>query len=63
MLSEKYLDAAINNVEENLAKHELKLPTICDTPLSSNYHPSEDNKPELDASGAKYFLEIIGVLR
>ena len=62
-VSEKYLDAAINNVEEKLAKHELKLPTRCDTPLSSTCHPSEDTTPELDASGVQYFQEIKGVLK
>ena len=63
MLSEKYLDAAIKNVEEELVKYELKFPTICGTPLSSNYHPYEYTTPELDVSGVQYFQEIIGVFR
>ena len=46
-----------------MEKHELNFPTRCDTPLSSNYHPSEDTTPELDASSVQYFQDIIGVLR
>ena len=63
MSSEKYLGATLKNVKEKLAKHELNLPTRCDTPLSSNYHPSEDTTKELDSSGVRYFQELIGVLR
>ena len=63
MSSEKHLDAEIKNVEEKLEKHELNFPTRCDTPLSSNFHPSEDTVPELDASCVQYFQELIGVLR
>ena len=63
MSSEKHLGAEIKNVEEKLEKHELKLTTRCDTPLSSNYHPSEDTIPERGASCVQYFQELIGVLR
>ena len=61
-MSEKYLDAAIKNVEDNLEKHELKLPTICDTPLSSNYRPSKDTTTELNASGVQDLQGLIGGL-
>ena len=54
--SAKYLGDAINNVEEKLAKHELKMSTRYDTPLSSNYHTSEDTTPELDTRGVQHFL-------
>ena len=46
-----------------MAKHDLNLPTRCDKSLFSNYHPSEETTPELDASGVQYFQEIIGVLK
>ena len=39
-----------------MGKHELKFPTRCDTPLSSNYYPSEDTTPELDTRGVQHFL-------
>ena len=60
--SEKYLDSAINNVEEKLEKHKLEFTTRCDTTLSSNYYPSEYTTPELDASGLQYFQELIVLL-
>ena len=63
MSSEKYIKTAVTNVEENLAKTGLRLPTKCTTPIASGYHPSEDTTRELDADGMRYFQELIGVLR
>ena len=63
MSLENDLDTAINNLEEKLANHELKLPNRCDTTLYSNYHPSEETTVELDANGVQYFKDIIVVLR
>ena len=40
--SEKYVKAAIDNVEARLAKSDLMLPSRCDTPMSTGYHPSKD---------------------
>ena len=40
----------------------MKLLTRCVTPLSSNYHPSEDTTSELDASGVIYYQELKRVL-
>ena len=42
MSSEKYVKAAIENVEAILAKSDLRLPSRCDTPISTSYHPSKD---------------------
>ena len=42
MLSEKYVKAAIENIEARLSKSDLRLPNRCDTPMSTGYHPSED---------------------
>ena len=61
--SEKYIKAAVTNVEEKLAKSNLRLPTKCPTPMMSGYHPAEDTSPELNAEGMNYFQELIGVLR
>jgi hypothetical protein len=63
MSSEKYVKAAITNVEEKLAKSDLRLPSKCITPMSNGYHPSEDTTRELDADGLQYYQELIGVLR
>ena len=39
MSSEKYCEAAVKNVEDELDKHGLKLPAKCTTPLSNGYRP------------------------
>lgn len=61
--SEKYLKTAIANVEEKLAKSNLRLPSKCDTPLTSKYQPGTDTSRELDSEGMRYFQELVGVLR
>lgn len=63
MSSDKYLKSAIANVEEKLAKSNMRLPTKCVTPLVSGYHPVEDTSAELDQEGTTYYQELIGVLR
>ena len=52
----KYVDqvkTAVANVEECLAKNGLRLPTKCNTPFQSGYHPSDDVSRELDAEGMR----------
>lgn len=61
--SEKYLKTAISNVEENLNKSSLRLPSKCATPFVSGYLPSKDTSKELNADGTRYFQELIGILR
>ena len=61
--SEKYLEAAIKNVEGKLSKEGQKLPSKCDTPCISCYHPAEDVSPELNTTDLQYYQESIGVLR
>jgi len=63
MSSEKYVKTAVANVEEKLAKSNLRLPSRCITPFISGYHPSEDTSKELDSEGLRYYQELIGVLR
>ena len=41
MYSEKYVKAAIENLESKLGKSDMHLPK-CRTPLSRSYNPSED---------------------
>ena len=62
MSSVKYLKAAIDNVEEKLAKDGIKLPTG-NTPMTSGYHPAEDVSAELNSDELQYYQELIGVLR
>jgi len=41
--SEQYIQFAVRNVEDTLAKSNLRLPpTKCFTPFTSGYHPAED---------------------
>ena len=42
MSSEKYVKAAIENIEQMLAESNQRLPTKCRTPLSSGYRPELD---------------------
>ena len=41
MSSEKYVKAAIDNLESKLGKSDMHLPK-CRIPMSTSYHPSED---------------------
>ena len=59
----QYVQSAVKNVEEHLAKIRGKLPYKAPTPLSSGYCPEIDMSPELGEADASYFHSLIGVLR
>ncbi len=59
----QYVQSAVKNVEEHLAKIGEKLPYKAPTPLSSGYRPEIDVSPELGEADASYFHSLIGVLR
>jgi hypothetical protein len=59
----KYVAASVNNIEEKLAKEGQRLPSKCTTPMTSDYHPSNDTTEELTSDGVKLYQEYIGVLR
>ena len=63
MSSEKYVKAAVENVELKLSKSQHMLPSRCDTPMSTSYHPSEDVSKEMNAQGVQTYQELIGILR
>ena len=42
MSAEKYVKAAVENVKLKLSKSNCRLPSRCDTPMATTYHPSED---------------------
>ena len=42
MSEEKYTKAAVENVKLKLSRSNYKLPSRCDTPMDTTYHPSED---------------------
>jgi len=58
----QYVQSAVKNVEEHLAKIREKLPYKAPTPLSSRYCPEIDVSPELGEADASYFHSLIGVL-
>jgi hypothetical protein len=58
----QYVQSAVKNVEEHLAKIREKLPYKAPTPLSSGYRPEIDVSPELGEADASYFHSLIGVL-
>ena len=62
MSSDKYIKAAICNVEEKLEKSGKRLPSKCRTPLKSSYKPELDVSGELKGDGLHYYQELIGVL-
>ena len=63
MSSEKYVKAAVTNVKERLSRKGMRLPSKCDTPMSTSYYPSEDVSRELNAEGLHMYQEMIGVPR
>jgi hypothetical protein len=62
MSSEKYVMAAVENVDKRLAERGLRLQPKCPTPMTSGYRPELDATPELSDSDIRYFQELIGVL-
>ena len=58
MSSEKYVKSAIENIEQTLAETNQRLPTKCQTPLSSGYRPELDTSPELKTEGLQRYQEF-----
>ena len=63
MSSQKYVKAAIDNVEEVLGRTDQRLPTKCGTPLKSGYQPELDTSQELKQNDLQRYQELIGMLR
>ena len=62
MSAEKYVKAAVVNLEATLAKRYIQLPTS-HYPIPKNYHPIEDVINELNVRGVQPYQELIGELR
>ena len=63
MSSQKYVKAAIDNVEEVLGRTNQRLPTKCGTPLRSGYRPELDTSQDVKQDGLQRYQELIGMLR
>jgi hypothetical protein len=63
--SEKYVSAAVTNVEGKLREvgRELLRAKHCSAPFATGYKPELDTSPKLALEGYRFFQEIIGVLR
>ena len=63
MSSDQYCAALVTNVEEELHKRNLRLPSKYQAPFTHGYKPEEDCTAELKEAGTQRFQEIIGSLR
>ena len=61
--STQYVQAAVSNVEEYLAKKNEKLYARAGAPLSNGYRPEIDMSEECGEAEASYYHSLIGVLR
>ena len=61
--SSKYIQNAVQNVKDHLAKDGKSLPKRAASPMRAEYRPELDVSPELDATEATYYQSQIGVLR
>ena len=61
--SSQYVQAAVTNVEECLAKKGKQLVAKAPSPLSNGYRPEVDVSQELLEEDASYYHSLIGILR
>ena len=59
----QYVQEAVRNVENYLAKLNKKLTTNNKTPMVTSYRPELDVSPILEGSDAAYYQSLIGILR
>ncbi len=58
----QYVQSAVHNIEDHLAKAGEKVPYKAPTPLSSGYRPEIDVSPELEETDASHFHSLVRVL-
>ena len=63
MSSDKYVKAAVENVEQEMARVSQRLPSKCRTPMTVGYRSERDVSAELTSEGIQRYQELIGVLR
>ena len=63
MSSDKYVKAAVENVEQEFARVSQQLPSKCRTPMTIGYRSERDVSAELTPEGIQRYQEPIGVLR
>ena len=55
MSAEKYVNAAVDNLKLKLSKSNFRLPSRCNNPMATTYHPSEDVTKEMNAERLKVY--------
>ena len=63
MTSRDYIKLAIENLEKQLKKRNMKLPSRATTPMASEYTPELDTSEELGPDDVTFFQELVGILR
>ena len=61
--SDKYVNAAINNVDEAVKKKKRRIPCKSKTPMTSDFIPELDGSNELSQEDLTFYQELIGILR
>ena len=61
--SDKYVNAAVNNVDESVKKKGMKIPTKARTPMTSSFVPELDSSRELSKEDLIFYQELIEILR
>ena len=61
--AEKYVRAAVENIQQNIEKYNHCLRTCCKTPIMSRYHSETDTSPEPKYEGATQYQDIVGLIR
>ena len=62
MSSDKYVKAAVANVEQELARFSQRLPSKCRTPMTVGYRPERDVSAKLTSEAIQRYQELIGEL-
>ena len=63
MSMENYVRAAAENVDQNIAKSNQRIPTRCKNPIMSGYHSDTDTSPVLKDKEVTQYKVLVGVLR
>jgi len=61
--SDKYVNAAISNVDESVKKKNRRVPCKSKTPMTSDFIPELDGSNELSQEDLTFYQELIGILR
>lgn len=61
--SEKYVNAAIKNVDDAVKKKKRRIPSKVRTPMTSDFVPELDGSNELSQEDLTFYQELIGILR